>query len=296
MSAFIGCCVHFFRNTLKQFFPGSRHPFLVDRTPYGLPVPLVEHRVVPEEEIQDRRLLIVGDVHGCYDELVQLLDMCNARDPNVCVAFVGDIINKGPNSPQVVQLVRELGGYCVRGNHDEVSLREWQRHKEEEESLAPSFQWLNELSKEEIDWLFNLPFTLRFPSRQVLLVHAGAVPGVEIAHQKQENLLHMRDVVFDVKSLSFSGYKKAQPDSQPWAQAWEGPDHIYFGHDARRYFQSYQYATGLDTGCVYGGYLTGVFTDKPDTPIQVQAKSVYKKTKREYNAVPATAPPKLNSD
>lgn len=88
-------------------------------------------QTISEEELAGRNLLIVGDVHGCYDELVELLDKCGcgmggptptAGDNNLCVIFAGDLINKGPKSAAVVKRVRAMGpqAYSVRGNHDEV--------------------------------------------------------------------------------------------------------------------------------------------------------------------------------
>ncbi|XP_003384162.1 PREDICTED: uncharacterized protein LOC100639940 [Amphimedon queenslandica] len=283
MSALIAQCLSYLRLSLKYFFPSSRHPFLIDRTPYGLPVPSVLHRTVAEDELKGRRLLVVGDVHGCYDELVQLLDKAGGRDPGVLVVFVGDVCNKGPLNVESIRLVREVGGYCVRGNHDEICLLEWLKHSEGAEPLSDKFSWLSRLSKEEMDWYFELPFSIHFPSREVLVIHAGLVPGVPIEEQSHHDLLHLRNVTFDLRTLTFSserGGAYQEPHPQPWAQTWIGPDHVYFGHDAIRFLQRYPFATGLDTGCVYGGHLTAVFDDEREKLIQVKAAKAYEQPKK----------------
>ena len=68
------------------------------------------HITLPEE-LQRRRLLIVGDLHGCADEFRSL--MAAHRRPNDVVILVGDVVNKGPKSAEAVLLARELGCFAV---------------------------------------------------------------------------------------------------------------------------------------------------------------------------------------
>jgi len=63
------------------------------------------------------RIISIGDVHGCIDELQDLLRLCDYR-PGDQVVFLGDLVSKGPDSISVVQMAREIGAIAVRGNHD----------------------------------------------------------------------------------------------------------------------------------------------------------------------------------
>ena len=254
----------------------SRHSFLVNRTPYGLPVPTFLHQTITEEELGGRRLMIVGDVHGCYDELSELLDQTNGRDPGMCVVFVGDLVNKGPKSAEVVKLVRSMCAYSVRGNHDEVSLRAWQDFEEGRNTLSQEFQWMQTLSREDLDWLYELPYTISIPSANMVVVHAGLLPQVPLTEQSFEHLIHLRNVSYDPVLSTWVGHRKILEGSIPWVSVWKGPQCVYFGHDAIRHLQLLPLAKGLDTGCVYGGKLTAIFPEEGDKIVQVEAHTTHK--------------------
>src|SRR3954451_10097051 len=64
---------------------------------------------------------IIGDIHGMHRMLVALLDAVNKRDAAAQFYFVGDYVNRGPESKQVVDLLLTMkGAKFVRGNHDEI--------------------------------------------------------------------------------------------------------------------------------------------------------------------------------
>jgi len=86
-----------------------------------LPLPSIVHKTIPEDETP-KRLITVGDVHGCFDELKELLEKCDYQDPDTKVLLVGDLVNKGPKSAEVVRFAKDNNFLCIRGNHDDFIL------------------------------------------------------------------------------------------------------------------------------------------------------------------------------
>jgi predicted phosphodiesterase len=89
-----------------------------------VPKPSIPHRIITEEEIKTwSRLIVIGDVHGCLDELKALLQQCEYDvTKGDQVLLLGDLVNKGPYSAEVVRFVRESKMLCLRGNHDDHAL------------------------------------------------------------------------------------------------------------------------------------------------------------------------------
>jgi hypothetical protein len=202
-----------------------------------------------------QRTIVVGDVHGCLDELQALLHQCGVvRGDRVVLA--GDLVAKGPDSRGVVQLAREMGALAVLGNHDDYCLDVWHR-RQQGETRRPRRWSLDTL--DEADWAFleSLPLFVRLGPEgpggpESVVVHAGVVPGVPLEEQERDSLLSLRSMVGGTAPT------RRLLMRWPWAAAWHGPEHIVFGHDAVRGLQQYPLATGLDTGCVYGRELTAL--------------------------------------
>ena len=81
--------------------------------------------ILSENKLKSR-LIIIGDVHGCFEELKSLLNECLFNELEDILIFVGDLVNKGPNSVEVIRYVRDLSlkevAYSVIGNHDEAMI------------------------------------------------------------------------------------------------------------------------------------------------------------------------------
>jgi len=232
-----------------------------------------------EEKAKQRhpRVIAIGDVHGCIDELQDLLRECNYR-PGDIVVFLGDLVSKGPDSMSVVQMAREIGAIGVRGNHDFEVVR-W--HQAIKSGVDPPvvgsehFHIANCLTKADMKWMYSLPWYISSPDLGVLFVHAGFVSGIRLAKQNPRLMMNMRSILPDgtVTSKFFNNW--------PWARLWDGPQTVLFGHDADRGLQQYEHAIGLDTGCVYGGRLTACILPEKRL-VSVNAKREYFKYRRKH--------------
>jgi hypothetical protein len=181
------------------------------------------------------RVAIIGDVHGCSDELQRLLDLLPDKRQ---VVFTGDLVGKGPHSGQVVQKALDLGALSVRGNHDHYAVRD----PANKLRLQPA----------HISYLASAPTYLHLRALNTLVVHAGLMPDSRPEDNAADDLMHMRNVDADGRPTSSDKHGVA------WGALWRGPEHVVFGHDAKRKLQTWAWATGLDTGCVYGGKLTAL--------------------------------------
>lgn len=247
---------------------------------YKLPYPKTPHLVLDEDTIQGRKVLIIGDVHGCLHELEELLQMAKSQYPDhdILPIFVGDLLSKGPFPVETLRKLQKMEHFAVRGNHDEAVLRQTLSLKKEENyKLPPKYSWVPNLTDKDIGYLQELPYTISIPSLKVTIVHAGLIPGIPLTEQDLTNMIIMRNL----KKSSEGTLTAAEltNEGEAWASFWPGPDHVYFGHDARRKLQEHAHATGLDTGCVYGNQLTGALVMKESRElIHVKAKQIYKLT------------------
>jgi len=225
------------------------------------------------------RTVIIGDIHACKHELAALLDHVGFVRGDRLVT-VGDMIVRGPYPRGTLDLLQEAGALAVRGNHEDRLLR-WRaaRRKKQIFSLGPITKaTAKRLRKRHWQWLKSLPLWLDLPDHGVRIVHAGLIAGVPIERQDPRTLMYIRCVGRFGESIEQRG-------KVLWGQVYEGPPHVVFGHNAAAEPQLHPWATGIDTGAVYGGRLTAMVlrdgeapppvADRRDALVSVPARRVY---------------------
>lgn len=203
------------------------------------------------------RILVVGDVHGCAAELDVLLRDLDPQ-PEDALVFVGDYVDRGPDSLGVVRMLaglsRELPGMVVlRGNHEEMFLDHLGRDGRHGgafldnggRATIASFGLAGEPGEQpageaaEAIAFLESAMLLHASIGRFLFVHAGVRPGVPLERQERDDLLWIRE------EFTFADHGL--------------PATVVFGHTpCREVLFDVPGKIGIDTGCVFGGRLTAL--------------------------------------
>ena len=215
---------------------------------------------------------IIGDVHGCYEELVELLERLGysfAEDGVVPplgrkAVFLGDLVDRGPMAPQVVELVRIMvtAGHalCVPGNHDVKFVRAARGRKVQlTHGLARTMEQYalrESVHGEELlvaaDFLDHLISHYVLDEGRLVVAHAGLTQPLQgrSSGRVREFCLY-GDVTGEMDE---EGY----PIRRDWAVNYRGPAKVVYGHIVVPRAEWVNNTINIDTGCVFGGRLTAL--------------------------------------
>ena len=217
---------------------------------------------------------IIGDIHGCFDELVELLqklgyELSTQPDGEISVkppegrkaVFVGDYVDRGPKVAEVLRLImrmRETGAaLCVPGNHDVKLVRALRgRNVKQTHGLAESLAQLAEESTEFktriAGFLDSLVSHYVLDEGKLVVAHAGMKAELQGRASGR------------VREFAMYGETTGETDEfglplrLNWADAYRGTATVVYGHTPVTEPQWVNRTINIDTGCVFGGNLTAL--------------------------------------
>ena len=219
---------------------------------------------------------VIGDVHGCLTELQCLLRELGEVHP----VFVGDLVDKGPDSLGVLRFVRELpNAVVIAGNHEEKASRQIKRGIVGE-------PWTEEATAEDWEFIDSMPLTWTIPRTgergpDLRIVHAGILPALLRKHpdafekiaargnswrkgggkvmNRARRMLRVRYVNSEGDLLRLG---ENTPEDPFWADVYEGEEgFVIYGHSPWKEVRRTQFTLGIDTSCVFGGKLTAAIVE-----------------------------------
>lgn len=193
-------------------------------------------------------IICIGDIHGCYNTLLLLIDKCPA-DREIC--FVGDLIDRGPRSRQIIDYVMNNDHYCVRGNHEELALNHFDNPNDE--SYKNAWLWNGgtetlasypegKMSDMHISFLRSLPLYLEFP-------HLTTEDGRELL-VSHTTVARLWDLLKGGESPDSDLLKEICWTRDPYPPSIPGKFNIY-GHTPVGKPVVKDHFANIDTGCVY---------------------------------------------
>jgi len=205
-----------------------------------------------EGRVTEKRTFVVGDVHGCYHTLLDLVRSCSGKEEyNSDFIFLGDLNDKGPFSRQVIEFVKSNHYRCLLGNHEFLFFNNngnpespWvTRDLFGGKATMDSYEGYPEMLQDHLEWISGLPYYLEIDD--YFLTHGFGIP-----YWKRR-----KDPKYERALMS------NRPQRMEYKKNWEKGFDQYdvfniFGHEAADELQRGPNYIGIDTGCVYNGKLT----------------------------------------
>ncbi len=232
---------------------------------------------------------VIGDVHGCYDELRRLLlelgyEVSSGSDSTSHVVhpagrrvvLVGDLVDRGPDSPAVLRLVmsmvRDGVALCVAGNHDQKLSRALRgRDVKVSHGLERSLEQLaedNELKTAAGDFLDGLISHYVLDDGKLVVAHAGLKEDMQgRASGRVRDFALYGETTGETDEFGF-------PVRLDWAQNYRGRALVVYGHVAVSEPRWLNNTINIDTGCAFGGRLTALRYPERDL-VSVPAAATY---------------------
>ncbi len=171
----------------------------------------------------------IGDIQGCHDQLQRLLAQIGFDPARDTLWFAGDLVNRGPQSLEVLRFVKGLGesAITVLGNHDLHLLAVWQdkhHHFKSNDTLLPIIEAPD--CDELLDWLRRRPLLHHDAALGYTLVHAGLPPQWDLATAQRL----AAEVEETLRGERFIGFLEHMYGNRPkrWAEELEGWDRLRF--------------------------------------------------------------------
>lgn len=233
---------------------------------------------------------IIGDIHGCFDELLELLlklgykiekddnNNFEIENPeNRRVIFLGDLTDRGEKSPEVLRLVMDMvktgKAFCVSGNHDDKLSRFLMgRNVKLNHGLEKTVQQLEKTSKEfrlEVkDFLNNLIAHYVLDDGKLVVAHGGLPEEMHgRASASVRNFCLFGETTGEIDEFGL-------PVRYDWAKNYKGKAMVVYGHTPIPEPEYFNNTINIDTGCVFGGNLTALRYPEKEL-VQVLAKKTY---------------------